>query len=406
MKTDIMKKLIFLSVTILIVLTACNNKNGNQADNVSGTYYTCPMHPSVKSNNPGSCPVCNMSLIIVKRKNDDHTKHIGNFVTLDNRQQLLAGIKTDTVKFRTITPVSTILGTVSIDEDQVTAISSRVEGRLDKLYIKSSGQYVRKGNPVCDIYSEQLLAVEKEFIALSEKSRNSTVKSKLLDQMLSASKNKLLLLGLNEKQIMELEKSKVASPQIIIYAQTEGYVTEVLVNEGEYVKVGSPLFNLTSLNQVWIEAQVYSNEIEKISRSSSFQVFTDNYPDEVYTGHFVFNNPSVEDGRKVQLVRLRVDNAKNQLIPGMMVYVSPKQITKPVLTVPKSAVLLEEMKTVWILAHNNTFEQRMVKTGNENNYWIEITSGLEEMEVVVIDGAYLISSEFILKSGAGERHDH
>jgi len=400
------QKIIFLSIAILFALAGCKSKNENHAGHDTGTYYTCPMHPTVKSNSPGSCPVCNMSLIKVEKQNNEHAQQEGNFITIEKQQQQLAGIKTDTVKFQTIIPASTILGTVAIDEEQVTTISSRVKGRIDKLYIKTSGEYIRKGNPVYAIYSEQLFADEKEFLALSEKRTNNTTENELLDDMLSASKNKLLLWGLSEKQIAELEKSKSASQQIIFYAQTEGYVTEILVKEGAYVEAGTLLFKLTELNQVWIDAQVYSNEIEKISGSSSFQIFSETYPDEIYEGRLVFSNPSVEDGRKVQLLRLKVDNSKNKLIPGMMVYVSPKQNSKPVLAVPKSAVLLEKMKTVWVLAHDNTFEQRMVETGIENKFWIEILSGLKEGETVVTEGAYLISSEFILKSGAGQRHEH
>ncbi len=400
------QKVFFLSITILFALAGCKSKNENHAGHDSGSYYTCPMHPTVKSNSPGSCPVCNMSLIKVEKQNNQHAQQEGNFITIEKQQQQLAGIKTDTVKFQTIIPASTVLGTVAIDEEQVTTISSRVKGRIDKLYIKTSGEYIKKGNPVYAIYSEQLFADEKEFLALSEKKKNGTAENILLDDMLSASKNKLLLWGLSEKQMQELEKSKSASQQIIFYAQTEGYVTEILVKEGAYVEAGTLLIKLTELNQVWIDAQVYSNEIEKISGSSSFQVFSETYPDEVYTGRLVFSNPNVEDGRKVQLLRLRIDNTKSKLIPGMMVYVSPKQNSKPVLAIPKSAVLLEKMKTVWVLAHENTFEQRMVETGTENKFWIEILSGLKEGEIIVTEGAYLISSEFILKSGAGQRHDH
>ena len=346
------QKIIFLSITILFALAGCKSKNENHAGHDSGTYYTCPMHPTVKSNSPGSCPVCNMSLIKVEGQNNEHAQQEGNFITIEKQQQQLAGIKTDTVKFQNIFSSSTILGTVAIDEEQVTTISSRVKGRLDKLYIKTSGEYIRKGNPVYAIYSEQLFADEKEFLVLSENKINSNAENKLLNDMLSASKNKLLLWGLSEKQIEELEKNKSASPQIVFYAQTEGYVTEILVKEGAYVEEGTLLIKLTALNQVWIDAQVYSNEIEKISGSNSFQVFSETYPDEIYTGRLVFSNPSVENGRKVQLLRLKVDNSKNKLIPGMMVYVSPKQNSKPVLAVPKSAVLLEKMKTVWVLAHN------------------------------------------------------
>lgn len=396
----------FLSITILFALTGCKSNNDNHTGHDNGTYYTCPMHPTVKSNSPGSCPVCNMSLIKVEKQNNEHVQQEGNFITIEKKQQQLAGIKTDTVKFQNITPTSTILGIVAIDEEQVKTISSRVKGRIDKLYIKASGEYIRKGKPIYTIYSEQLYADEKEFLVLLEKKKNSITENKLLDDMLSASKNKLMLWGLSEKQIEELEKNKSATPQIIFYAQSEGYVTEILIKEGAYVVEGTLLFKLTALNQVWIDAQVYSNEIAKISGSNSFQVFSEIYPNEVYTGRLVFSNPSMEDGRKVQLLRLRIDNSKNKLIPGMMVYVNPRQNSKSVLVVPKSAVLLERMKTVWILVHDNTFEQRMVETGAENNNWIEILSGLKGGEIVVTEGSYLISSEFILKSGTGQRHEH
>jgi membrane fusion protein, copper/silver efflux system len=400
------RQIIFLSITILIALAGCKSKNENHAEHDGGTYYTCPMHPTVNSTSPGSCPVCNMSLIKVEKQNNEHAQQEGNFITIEKRQQQLAGIKTDTVKFQNIIPASTILGTVAIDEEHVTTISSRVKGRLDKLYIKTSGEYIRRGNPVYAIYSEQLFADEKEFLVLLEKKKTSNVENTFLDDMLSASKNKLLLWGLSEKQVEELEKNKSASELITFYAQTEGYVIEIPVKEGAYVEVGTLLIKLTTLNQVWIDAQVYSNEIVKISSNNSFQIFSEAYPDEVYTGRRVFSNPSVEDGRKVQLLRLRIDNAKNKLIPGMMVYVIPRQNSKPVLAVPKSAVLLEKMKTAWVLAHDNTFEQRMVETGAENKFWIEILSGLKEGETVVTEGAYLINSEFILKSGAGQRHEH
>ncbi|MCU0440719.1 MAG: efflux RND transporter periplasmic adaptor subunit [Raineya sp.] len=401
------QKIIFLSITIFFALTGCKNKNENHADHDSGTYYTCPMHPSVRSNKLGSCPVCNMSLIKVeKQSSKEHTQHKGNFITIEKKQQQLAGIKTDTVKFQTIIPASTILGKVNIDEELVTTISSRVKGRIDKLYIKTSGEYIQKGNPVYAIYSEQLFADEKEFIALSKKRRDN-IENELLNNLFLASKNKLLLWGLTEKQIDELEENKSASQQIIFYAQTEGYVTEILVKEGVYVDVGALLIKLTKLNQVWIDAQVYSNEIEKINNSNSFQIFSETYPDETYTGHLVFSNPSLEDNSKTLLLRLRVDNQKNKLIPGMMVYINLKRESKLVLAIPKSALLLsEKMKIVWVLMHDNTFEQRMIETGEEGRFWIEVLSKLQEGEIVVTEGSYLINSEFILKSGVKQKHQH
>lgn len=398
------QKIIFLFITVYLLLGSCKNKDSNHSDHESAIYYTCPMHPSVQSNSPGACPVCNMSLIKVEKTKKQDEKHKGNFITLDKRRQQLAGIEIDTAKISNIVPTSTILGTVAVDEEQVTSISSRVKGRIDKLFVKSSGEYLRKGNPVYGIYSEELFADEKEFIALTEQKKHRSNSIKLLEDMFTASKNKLLLWGLTENQISEIEKSKTDTPQIIFYSQTEGYVTDVLIKEGMYVDEGTILIKLSGLKQVWVEAQVYTNE--KITENNSFQIYSTTAPAEIYNGHLVFNNPSLEEGRKIQLLRIRVDNTKNKLIPGMMVYVHPKTTSKPVLAVPKSAVLLEKMKTVWIKIDETTFEQRMVETGSENNYLIEILSGIKEGEIIVTSGAYLISSEFILKSGAGQRHEH
>ncbi len=399
-----LQKITALLLAAILSLGSCKHKEENHSEHTGETYYTCPMHPSVISSTPGSCPVCNMSLIKVEKKANSHEGHKGNFITLEKRQQLLAGIETDTVKSKIIIPASTILGTVAIDEEQVTTISSRVKGRIDKLYIKTSGEYIRKGNPVYGIYSEQLYADEKEFLSLSAKEKQGNNSNKFLGDMLTAAKNKLLLWGLTENQVSELEKNKTASSQITFYSKEEGYVTEVPVKEGMYVEEGTTLLKISGLKQVWVEAQVYTNE--KFTDNNSFQIYAATSPDEIYTGRLVFNNPSIEAGRKIQLLRISVDNAKNKLIPGMMVYVNPNKNTQPVLSVPKSAVLLEKMKTVWIKTDETTFEQRMVETGTENKYFIEILSGIKEGEIIVTSGAYLISSEFILKSGAGQRHDH
>lgn len=401
-----MRKFIYSTILISIfILAACKNGHENH-EATSDSYYTCPMHPSVVSSTPGACPVCNMSLIKVEKKENIHAGQQGNFITIDKRQQELAGIKTDTVKARNIASASSIIGTIAIDENQVTTISSRVKGRIDKLYVKSTGVYLKSGSPIYSIYSEQLQSEEKEYLSLLEKSKTTSSTSKLNNDFINAAKNKLLLWGLTEKQVEELEVKGKASPLITYYSPAAGYVTEVNITEGMYVEEGSSLIKITSLNQVWVEAQVYSNEISGITESKNFQIFSESSPEEVYKGVLVYNNPIVEDGRRIHLLKIRVNNSGGKLIPGTLVSVIPEKSIANVLAVPKSSVLLEKMKTVWVLAHDNTFEQRMVETGTENKFWIEIKSGLKQGDVVVTEGAYLISSEFILKSGAGQRHEH
>jgi len=401
-----MKNFIYSTALITIfIFTGCKNGHENH-EATSDSYYTCPMHPSVVSSTPGACPVCNMSLIKVEKKENLHAGQQGNFITIDKRQQELAGIKTDTVKPRNIASTSSIIGTVTIDEDQVKTISSRVKGRIDKLFIKTTGVYLKSGTPIYSIYSEQLQSEEKEYLSLLQKSKTVSATTKLTNELVSAAKNKLLLWGLTEKQISEIETSGKTSPLITFYSPESGYVTEVNITEGMYVDEGSSLIKITSLNQVWVEAQLYSNEISGIAESKNFQIFSESNPEEIYNGILVYSNPIVEEGKRIHLLKIRVNNSVAKLIPGTLVSVIPEKSIANVLAVAKSAVLLEKMKTVWVLAHDNTFEQRMIGTGAENKYWIEITSGLKQGDIVVTEGAYLISSEFILKSGAGQRHEH
>lgn len=401
-----MKQLIFFMLLYAVLfMGACSN--GHEGQGTPGSYYTCPMHPTVMSKAPGSCPVCNMSLIKVEMNQNLATEHgAGNYISIDKRRQELAGIKNDTAKFQNIFPTSTILGTVAIDEAQVKTIGSRAKGRIDKLFVKASGRAIQIGSPLYSIYSELLLADEKEYLALNKKTKATGNTSKLTNEMMRAAKTRLLLWGLSEKQISELEKSGEANPLITFSSTEAGYVTEVNIAEGMYVDEGSPLVKIISSNQVWVEAQLYANELSAVMQNQSFHVYSESNPNEIYKGTLVYHSPQIEEGRKVQLLRLRVDKANGKLIPGMMVSVSLQKTTKPVLAVPKSAILLEKMKTAWVKTGDNIFEQRMVETGTQNKYWIEIVSGLKAGEVIVTEGAYLINSEFILKSGAGQRHEH
>ncbi len=390
-------------IVFLILICSCKQNTENHLEHDSTSYYTCPMHPSVVSQSPGVCPVCNMSLIKVDKVAANHSGYNKNIITLDSRQQQLAGIITDTVKLNIINPGTDILGKVSLDETLVTSINSRVSGRIDNLLIRASGEFIQKGSPLYEIYSEELLADEKEFILLTEKVQLNPNPNLFLDGLLTASRNKLILWGLTSGQISELTRTKSVSPQMTFYSPVEGYVTDVLITEGMYVKEGSPIIKIASLSHVWVEAQIYSNESVN---GKIFKIVTSTTSDESFEGRLVYSNPVLEAGRKYQLLRIKVENIKGILIPGMMVYVTTLQQSQPLLSVPKSAVLLEKMKTVWVKVDETTFEQRMVETGNSNENFIEILSGIKENEIVVSSGAYLINSEFILKSGAGQRHKH
>ena len=400
-------KLISHSILILFVFiySSCKNRN-NDHQASSESYYTCPMHPSVKSDQPGSCPVCNMSLIQVVKEESKKEEQSGNFVTLDMYKQTLAGIKTDTVKYGDLLSTFSLVGTVVVDEEQVKTISSRAPGRIDKLFVKTTGIFLKKGSPLYSIYSEQLQSDEKEYLTLFEKSMSMSSSSQHIGDLLSAAKNKLLLWGLTEKQIKEIETSRRIDALVTFYSPVTGYVSELDISEGMYVGEGSTLIKIASLDQVWIETQVYANEISSQGKNKTFLVFAGDKSEEPYIGKLVYNNPVIEQGKRIQQLKIRVNNRNGGLIPGTLVSVVPEHTTSKVITIPKSAVLLENMKTVWVKTAEHSFQQRMVQTGAENSDWIEVISGLKQGDIIVTEGAYLISSEFILKNGAEQRHQH
>lgn len=394
---------LFYILSILFMISACGNQEDEHQGHDKGSYYTCPMHPSVKSATPGSCPVCNMSLIKVETQKTSHEGHKGNTITLNLEQQRLAGIAFDKVDYRSILPSTAMLGTVSIDQERVSAISSRVRGRIEKLHFTTSGQQIRKGDPIYEIYSEQLTADQKELLALlNQKEINGL--SDFIEKLIAASRKKLQLWGMTSVQIKALENRKEVQATVTFYAPTSGYVSNILIKEGTYINEGTQLFELADLNAVWIEVQVYKDD--EVNGIQNFKIYSEGSPNTVFNGKLVYLNPTVERNKKVQLLRLSVENKDQLLVPGMIVNVNSAQSSNRVLSVPKSAVLLEKMKTVWVRLDETTFEQRMVETGIENANYIEILSGVKEGEEIVKSGAYLVSSEFILKKGTTKRHAH
>lgn len=389
---------------VFIYSSCTNGQDDNQAN--TDTYYTCPMHPSVRQDQAGSCPVCNMSLIQVSKEAPKNKEEPGNVVSLDDFQQKLAGIRTDTVRVRNLLSNTSLLGTVVVDEEQVKTISSRAPGRIDKLFVKATGVYLKKGNPMYSLYSEQLQSDQKEYLILLENAASMSTPSEQSGNLLSAARNKLLLWGLTEKQLKEIETSRKVAPQVIFYSPISGYISELSVSEGMYVAEGSPLVKIASPDQVWIETQIYPNEISIHGKNEKFIVFAGDNPEKQYSGTLVYNNPVIEQGRRIYLLKIRVKNTDGKLIPGTLVSVVPENTALKVIMVPRSAILLENMKTVWVKTDEHTFLQRMVKTGAENQDWIEVTSGLKPGDIVVTEGAYLISSEFILKNGTEQRHQH
>lgn len=344
-------------------------------------------------------------LLSCSEKTTDHSEVTGhddmeNMVMLTKEEIIKANIQIDTVRMKNISEQSILTEVVAVNENQVTTIASRAKGRLDRVYVRNTGEYISKGKLLYDIYSEELLSDENDYLLALDQYKNAVTQKETAKQLAEGARKKLLQWPITEEQIKELEKTNKPSSALSFFSNTEGYITELSVREGEYVEMGAPILKIADLSTIWVEAQVYSDEVNYLKQKAQLSVEFEVEPGKLHNGEIVFDNPTLEMNQKVNLVRVKVDNRENNFKPGMMAYIYLKRNEKRALVIPKSALLVEKMVFIWVQTSEGMFEPRMITTGIENKSEVEIVSGLMEGDIVVISGAYLLKSEQTVKEGS------
>ena len=389
-------KIFFSILVAMVFFISCKNKK-TEVIQKADTYYTCSMHPQIMQDKPGNCPICGMKLIEVKKSSGDTTTEI----KLSDQQIQLGNIMVDTIKNGSIGEQIVLPATLNMDQNKTNSVSARISGRVDKLYYKNLGEYIPKNTKLAEIYSEELNNAKQEYIMVLQ--RQKTFDNALVDftNVISSAKNKLFLWGMTEGQVNRLATEKKFSPLTTIYSTAGGYITAININEGAYVAEGGMLISVADLSTLWAEAQVYSSQYSLIDKNASVTVQFPDYPEKNIKGKIDFANPETAGGTRINLIRVIIPNPGNQLKPGMQAYVTIKNKENRSLLLPTDAVIRDSKSaSVWIKTGNNTFINKMVNVGIENDGRIEITSGLKSGDLVVTSGAYLLNSEYIFKKGA------
>ena len=388
-----MKKYIIIIISALFVLASCKSKKATLVN--KDEYYTCSMHPQIMQDKPGTCPICHMDLIVVKKTNT-----AADEIMLNDEQIRLGNIQTDTIRNGMIGDKVILTATLNTDESRVNSINARIMGRIDRLYFKNMGDFVSKGAHLYDLYSEELNNAKQEYIAALEKQQ--TLDNSIIDfnRLLQSAKQKLLLWGMSEAQVNELAKTKKASPLTSFYSNESGFITELPVMEGQYVSEGSTIVKLADLSSLWAEAQVYTSQLSAIDLKGTATVQFPDIPGKEWKGKIEFANPEIVSDSRLNLIRVSIPNPNGLLKPGMPAYVSIKSKELNTLTLPSDAVLRDgKMNVVWVQSGKNRYKMKMVQTGLESGDRLEIKSGLQNGDVVVTRGAYLLNSEFVFKKG-------
>lgn len=389
-----------LNILLLVFFISCERKEEKVSNDV---YYTCSMDPQVVESKPGKCPICKMPLTEVKKAQQQNKDEL----QLSDQQIQLGNITTDSLREHLLGEDILLTGTIRPNQNTLASISSRVMGRIEKLYFKTTGDIITKGQPLYEIYSEDLNTIIREMLLAAEKKKSLKSIEIDYDKILQSARNKLLLYGLTEEQVKQIESEKVQPYTVNILSKINGVIYSVDMKEGNYVMEGADVFHLADFSTVWVEAQVYSDYVNEIKESMEAKILFPAFLGKEFSGKISFVNPELNPSSKINIIRVEIPNTNLEIIPGMQAYVSLLLKQKSALSLPTDAVIKDgKGSTVWLQTGHNMFKSVMVHTGLEANGYTEILHGLNKGDIVIVSGAYLLNSEYIFKKGTNPMEGH
>jgi len=316
-------------------------------------------------------------------------------VRVDPARRQLIGITTGRVKQKKLRVTIRAAGSVTYDETRLSDVALKFNGWIGKLYANTVGKPVKKGEPLFTVYSPELLTVQEEYLEIL---RRASVKGS--KHRLEAVHRRLRLWDISEAQIKALEKRGTAQEYISILAPVSGVVIDKLIVAGSAFKTGQQLLRIADLSQVWVEAQVYDYELPLIKRGMKAKVVLPELQDREYPARVDFIYPFMEGDTRTARVRVVLDNRDGFLRPEMYAHIHLKAKLGKRLVVPESAVLYSgQSRIVFLDLGDGRLAPRKIKMGQRNRKWIEVLEGLEEGDMVVTSGNFLIAAESKLKAG-------
>ncbi len=321
-----------------------------------------------------------------------------NSIMLSEAQIKLANINTAEVREGTIGRKLSLTGVLKVNEQTAVTVSARVPGRIEKLYFRNTGETVNKGDKLYEYFSEELAKAQREYYTLQSNNWNFSGRyepSLILE-------DKLLVLGLMPEQIKQMGKDGKILFSITIYSPVSGKIRAINVSEGQYLEEGQSMFELAEDNKLWVEAQVYPDDIQFLKTGMPAMVMVPAAGTLPVKSNVSFINPSFESGRNVTLVRAVINNPEGRLHPGMFAILEVEIQTTGGIVVPSSAVLTGSGgNRAWVRETDGSFTCRTVTTGLQSHDSVLVLSGLTASDAVVTSGVYLLNSEFILRQGNG-----
>jgi Cu(I)/Ag(I) efflux system membrane fusion protein len=355
-------------------------------------YWVAPMDPNYQRDKPGKSPM-GMELVPVYSDGGD-----GSSITISPAVVQNLGVRTAQAELTRLWRGIDTVGYVDFDESKLSHIHLRTEGWIEKLYVTSEGERVKKNQRLLDIYSPELVNAQEEYIqALNINNKG----------ILQASRDRLVALGIPSNQIKQLKKTRRARQTIAIYASQDGVVSTLPVREGMYVKPATRIMSLADLSSVWLLAEVFERQSDWVKVGHPAEVRLAYLPGRKWDGRVEYIYPSLDPKTRTLKVRLRFDNPDEALKPNMYanvkIFGGPKDDTT---VIPVEALIRTGREERVVLAlGEGRFASQKVESGIESGDWVEILDGIVAGDKVVVSGQFLIDSEANLKASMARMTD-
>jgi len=391
--------LIPLTLILLFVFACSNSDNSNKNE-----YWTCTMHPQVHKDSPGACPICGMDLIkkVVDDTADVSSKSgMESMLTLTSDKQVLANVSTIKIKNERLIKELSAYSYLDFVEQNRKTIPAKFNGRIEKLFVNKTGDYIQKGQPLFEIYSPDLAQAQNEFLIALSSNKNEN------NSLLDASKKKLELFGLTSDQIEELKKSAEIKLTLTYYSPVNGTVIEKKVQEGMYVNEGTAIYEVAELSTLWNIAEVNETDLSTIKLGSNAKLKLKAYPGEEFMGKVTFIYPLINSQTRTVKIRSEFSSQNNKLKPQMYGETTFSADAGKGLLVPADAIIFSgNNNVVWVKTSDGMFEARNVEVGQKFGDKYQVLSGLNKNDEVAASGGFLIDSESQLKTGKPTGHQH
>jgi Cu(I)/Ag(I) efflux system membrane fusion protein len=369
--------------------TTAEDKQNHSADEHKTEIWTCSMHPQIRMDKPGKCPICGMDLILLNQNSSVGMDPDAIYFTKEAAQ--LANVMTSVVSKQQSIKEIRLYGKVQADERLLQSQVAYIPGRIEKLYINFTGESVRKGQTLALIYSPDLITAQQELL--------ETAKTKqAYPEIYEAAKEKLLQWKLSPNQIATIESSKKVKTNVEVYATSSGIITAKQINVGDYVGQGTVLFEVTDLSRIWVLFDAYESDLHFLKKGNKMEFTIQAIPGSKFNGIISFIDPVIDPVNRVAKVRIEMNNQDGKLKPEMFatgfVKANLDQYQNK-MVVPKTAVMWTGKRSIVYVKQpgdDPIFKIREIELGPMLGNSYVVLNGLTEGEEIVTEGAFSVDA--------------